>query len=66
MTMLEMLRRQPRNITVSYNTLIEIAEHAGKKGSKGEQVADLLTNACRYGVMIGKRMERARRKRNRQ
>ena len=66
MTTMEMLKRQPRNITVSYNTLIEIAEHAGKKGSKGEQIADLLINACRYGVIMGKRMERARRKRSKQ
>ena len=67
MTTMEMLKRQPRNITVSYDTLIEIAEETSrKKGSAGEQVADLLINACRYGVIMGKRMERARRKRSKQ
>ena len=66
MTMMEMLKRQPRGM-VSHNTLIEIAEEAGRKHvDTGEQVADLLINACRYGVIMGKRMERARRKRNRQ
>ena len=66
MTMMEMLKRQPRGM-VSHNALIEIAEEAGRKhvGTE-EQVADLLINACRYGVIMGKRMERARRKRSKQ
>ena len=67
MTTMEMLKRQPRNISVSYDTLIEIAEEISrKKGSSGEQIADLLINACCYGVIMGKRMERARRKRSKQ
>ena len=66
MTTMEMLKRQPRGM-VSHDTLIEIAEEAGRKYvGTGEQVADLLINACRYGVIMGKRMERARRKRNQQ
>ena len=66
MTMMEMLKRQPRGM-VSHDALIEIAEEAGRKhvGTE-EQVADLLINACRYGVIMGKRMERARRKRSKQ
>ena len=66
MTTMEMLKRQPRGM-VSYDALIEIAEEAGRKYvGTGEQVADLLINACRYGVIMGKRMERARRKRSKQ
>ena len=67
MTTMEMLKRQPRNISVSYDTWIESAEEISrKKGSAGEQIADLLINACCYGVIMGKRMERARRKRSKQ
>ena len=51
MTTMEMLKRQPRGM-VSHDALIEIAEEAGRKHvGTGEQVADLLINACRYGVL---------------
>lgn len=66
MTTMEMLKRQPRGM-VSHDALIEIAEEAGRKYvGTGEQIADLLINVCRYGVIMGKRMERARRKRSKQ
>ena len=66
MTTMEMLKRQPRGM-VSHDALIEIAEEAGRKYvGTGEQIADLLINAYRYGVIMGKRMERARRKRSKQ
>ena len=52
-------------VLFSHDDLIEIAENAvRKKRSVGGSMAEVLIHACRYGIIVGKRAECARRKRS--
>lgn len=63
MTTLEMVR-YPGNLTdEAHDTLLKIAEGAfTKSGDKYRTLAAVVLRSYKYGVIMGKRMERARRK----
>ena len=67
MTTMEMLKRQPCCGEDVFEMLLLTMETAIKTHENiGRCVAKIAMDSYNYGVIMGKRMERARRKRNRQ